>query len=382
MSDTNAHVLIVDDEPTMLSGARRTLVAAGYRVSTASRAEEALERLEKGDIDAVLTDIQMPGLDGIGFLRAIRERDTDLPVVLMTGNPRIDSAILAVEHGAAQYLVKPLNADQLRNGLARAIQFGALARARRDAFLLMNGRARTDTVLEATFDRAVERMWPAFQPIVNWPDGTVYAYEALLRTREPSFAGPIDVLSTAERLGRVVDVGRRMRTLVAEAAATLEGDALLFVNLHAADLLDDDLYDPRAPLSRRAARVVLEITERASLEDIGDLAQRARRLRALGFRIAVDDLGAGYAGLSRLVLLEPEVVKLDLSLIRGVDHDIARYHVVRSMVELSAQLGMRVVAEGVETAAERDALAGLGCPLMQGFWFAPPGPGWPALRAS
>ncbi|MDP2306073.1 MAG: EAL domain-containing protein [Pseudomonadota bacterium] len=380
MSETNPHVLIVDDEPTMLTSARRTLITAGFRVTTASRAEDALLILAQGEVDAVLTDIQMPGIDGIAFLRAIRAFDTELPVVLMTGDPQLDSAILAVEHGAAQYLVKPLGAEQLRAGLRRATQLGALTRARRRAFELVGGPPATDTGHEAIFDLALEGMWPAFQPIVRWPAGTVYAYEALLRTRQPGFSGPVPVLATAERLGRVVDVGRRMRTLVAEAAATLPGDALLFVNLHAADLLDDDLYDRRAPLSRIAGRVVLEITERASLDDVEDVALCARRLRGLGFRIAVDDLGAGYAGLSSLVLLEPEVVKLDISLIRGVDHDIARYHVVRSMAELSNQLGMQVVAEGIETASERDALAGLGCGLMQGFWFAPPGPGWPALR--
>ena len=90
--------------------------------------------------------------------------------------------------------------------------------------------------------------------------------------------------------------------------------ALLFINLHAMELDDDSLISAAAPLSRHAARVVLEVTERAPLEKIRDVTARVAQLRALGYRIAVDDLGAGYAGLTSFAHLEPEVVKVDMSL--------------------------------------------------------------------
>ena len=82
---------------------------------------------------------------------------------------------------------------------------------------------------------------------------------------------------------------------------------------------DHELFSPAAPLSRIASRVVLEITERASLDELGDVAPRLAQLRGLGFRIAIDDLGAGYAGLTSFAQLEPEVVKVDMSLVRGID---------------------------------------------------------------
>jgi EAL domain-containing protein (putative c-di-GMP-specific phosphodiesterase class I) len=98
-----------------------------------------------------------------------------------------------------------------------------------------------------------------------------------------------------------------------------------------------------------------------------------RRLRNLGFRIAVDDLGAGYAGLSSFSQLEPDFVKLDMSLVRGIDASSSKSSLVRSMVHVCTQeLGMRVVCEGVETKAERDTLEGLGADLLQGYLFGKP----------
>ncbi|MGD0836478.1 MAG: EAL domain-containing protein, partial [Polyangia bacterium] len=129
-------------------------------------------------------------------------------------------------------------------------------------------------------------------------------------------------------------------------------------------------------LSRVAERVVLEVTERASLAAIDDTEARMTRLRDLGFRIALDDLGAGYSGLSSFTTLQPEVVKYDMSLVRGVEASLTRRKVISSMTTLFADMGTEVVAEGVETESERDALVALGVDLLQGYLFAKPSRGF------
>jgi len=98
------------------------------------------------------------------------------------------------------------------------------------------------------------------------------------------------------------------------------------------------------------------------------------QLRALGFRVAIDDLGEGYSGLTSLARVAPEFVKLDMSLVRGVDSCAPQRHIIRSTVQLCRALGAEVIAEGVETAAERDSLLELGCDLLQGYLFAKPSP--------
>ena len=117
---------------------------------------------------------------------------------------------------------------------------------------------------------------------------------------------------------------------------------------------------------------MLEITERGALDAVDNVRERIQRLRGLGYRVAIDDLGAGYAGLTSVAQLEPEFVKLDMSLVRDVDTSPLKRRLVGSMVEACRGSSMQVVAEGVETAAEKAVLAELGCDLLQGYHFARP----------
>lgn len=147
----------------------------------------------------------------------------------------------------------------------------------------------------------------------------------------------------------------------------------IFMNVHAADLSDDDIYRGATQLGTWADRVVLEVTERSSLERVPALADRIRALRALGFRIAVDDLGAGYAGLASFSQLQPDIAKLDSSLIRAVDSSATKRRIVQAMIDVCRnELGVAVIGEGVETVAERDTLEGLGMDTVQGFLFGKP----------
>ena len=227
-------------------------------------------------------------------------------------------------------------------------------------------------------DGALDQAWIAFQPIVDNRERRTLGYEALLRTKDTTLRDPSAILDAAERSHRVHDVGARVRELVVVAFESAPQSALLFINLHPRDLADARLFDPRSPLARIADRVVLELTERSSIHDIADVEANAAALRALGFRMAVDDLGAGYAGLSSFAVIEPEIAKLDMSLVRSIHLSSVRQRVVASMLSLCRELGSRVVAEGVECEEERATLASLGCEWMQGYYFAKPGPPFPA----
>ena len=110
------------------------------------------------------------------------------------------------------------------------------------------------------------------------------------------------------------------------------------------------------------------------------LAARVAKLRKIGFRIAIDDLGAGYAGLTSFANLEPEIAKLDMSLVRNVDTVPKRRKIIESMARLCKEMGILVVAEGVETVAERDVLIECGCDLLQGYLFSKPAKAFPEPR--
>lgn len=375
LSPLGGRVLVVEDDPDVRALLRTWLEDAGYEVGAHPDAESALADLDARHADVVLTDISLPGMSGIAFLREVRARDLDVPVLLVTGDPRLETAIEAVEYGAARYLLKPVQARRLLDEVARACRLGGLARLKREALRVSGlhwSQLGDRAALEARFERALATVWPAFQPIVRLSDRSIYGYEALLRSDEPTLPAAEDLLAAGERLGRAVELGRALRREVARAAGGLPDGALLFVNCGAEDLFDDELLVPGAPLHPLAHRVVLEVTERAPLGSPTRAASYVGRLRRLGYRIAVDDLGAGYAGLSALLHLDPEVVKLDMGLVRGVDGDPARQRVIGSMVALCRDLKIETIIEGVQTPAERDALLELGGDLLQGYLFGRP----------
>jgi EAL domain-containing protein (putative c-di-GMP-specific phosphodiesterase class I) len=341
-------------------------------------ADEAIEHVAIGGVSVVLSDISMPGMTGIELLRAIRRYDTDLPVILITGVPTLESATKAIEYGVFRYLSKPFDREELCQCVRHASQLYRLAKMKREALELVGPPGASDRVgLDVSFRRALETLWVAFQPIISASTRTVFGYEALMRSSDPVLPGPTHLLDAAERLGALEELGQLIRRRAVEPIARAPAGALLFVNLHPRDLMDPELLQPDAPLTSVAHRVVLEITERASLGGLDNVQERVAALRALGFRIAIDDLGAGYAGLTSFALLEPDIVKIDMSLTRDIDRSAVKQKLVSSLTALCREMNLIIVTEGVETTAERDTLTALGCDLLQGYLFARPGPAFP-----
>jgi EAL domain-containing protein (putative c-di-GMP-specific phosphodiesterase class I)/CheY-like chemotaxis protein len=376
-------VLLVDDEQSIARAYARTLGAAGFAVEVAFDGKEAAAAARERSFDVIVSDIAMPEMNGLELLRAVREHDLDVPFVLMTGGPAIESAVRAVEYGALRYLIKPISAAELEEVVARAVRLHQMARIKREALevLRTEGKHLGDRAgLEARFASALNSLWIAYQPIVSWSRRSTFAHEALVRNEEPTLRSPPDLFEAAERLGRLEDLGRTVRDRVAHTLDVNPVDGLLFINLHAMELADDRLISSEAPLSRHAGRVVLEVTERAPLEQIRDATSRVAQLRALGYRIAVDDLGAGYAGLTSFAHLEPDVVKVDMSLIRGIDSSPMKQKLLGSIVGLCRDLGIEIIAEGIETPAERDALVRVGGDLCQGYLFARPEKPWASIN--
>lgn len=373
-SSTSAgRVLVVDDHPQVLQFQVMLLSRSGFEVSFCTDGAEALRLLRYNEYDVVISDIGMPNVDGIQLLKAVKSRDPDLPVIIVTGGATIDTAIDAVEHGAFKYLTKPVQFDRLLDTTRKAIQLQRLARAKREALEMLSHTKLSDPArlgLSERLSLALGSLWPAFQPIVHAGSYAIFGHEALLRTDEPSLAHPECFLDAAQHLGRLRELGQVMRRAAATGLADHEG--VLFLNLHPDDLSDPLLIQPDTVVSKNARRTVLEVTERMALDAVPNVREKVSALRRLGFRIAIDDLGAGFAGLSSFVSLEPEFVKLDMSLTRDIDQSVTKQKLVSHMISLCRDMGMTVVAEGIETEAERDVVEQLGCDLLQGYYFGRP----------
>lgn len=381
-------ILLVDDQPSVLRSMSRVLTGRGYVVETASNGAEAIRLVASGQFDVVVSDIAMPEMDGITLLSEIRAHNLYVPVILMTGEPTVDTAVRAMEHGAIHYLTKPFKLPLLETMLDKAMKLRKMTEFRLKAAEALGQdppHAADRSGLETSFRRMLGTLWSAFQPIVEASTARIIGFEALLRSDEPSLPHPVAVLEAAKRLGQLETVGRAMRDRVAEMFTGGERPELLFVNLHIADLLDPHLLSPNSALSRLAPQVVLEITERSALDSITDVASRIASLRELGYRVAIDDLGAGYSGLTTFALIEPDFIKLDMGLIRNIDQRPMNQRIVRTVVALCADMNKAAVVEGVETMAEYETLRDLGCELFQGYLFGRPSAGftrsiWPQSR--
>ncbi|HXD65156.1 MAG TPA: bifunctional diguanylate cyclase/phosphodiesterase [Solirubrobacteraceae bacterium] len=216
----------------------------------------------------------------------------------------------------------------------------------------------------------------AVQPIVSVPEGTVHAYEALARFRLGSSSNPLHWFALADEFA----VRDRLELACLRAGLNLLGDlpdgARLSVNLSGPLLLD-----PRtSELLRQTPhldRLILEITENSLLEDTPGVVAEIERLIGEGLNFAVDDMGAGYSGLRQITTVRPTYLKLDRSLISGIDADPDRGALVSAMLGYVSQTGGHLIAEGVETEAELETLRALGVTLIQGYLLGRPAAPWP-----
>lgn len=229
----------------------------------------------------------------------------------------------------------------------------------------------------------------AFQPIVDTGSAEVFAYEALVRGLNGQ--GALQVISdfaSTDRTGfdqqcRMTAITLASRLGLADAGASLCINFLPNAHRSAAACIETTL-EATTRLDFPADRIILEFTEAEAVEDHAHLGRMIEACRRQGFRTAIDDFGAGYSGLTLLAKFQPDIIKLDMELVRGVDTDRVRRTIVASIQRMCEELGITLVAEGIETDAEHRALRDLGVDLLQGYFFARPAlealpaPAWPS----
>ena len=229
------------------------------------------------------------------------------------------------------------------------------------------GGCRSDTPFELAFEFA-------YQPIVDFASRTIFGHEALVR-------GP-NGESAASILAQVNDSNRYRfdqlcRVKAVQGAARLGMQEFLSINF-----LPNAVYKPEVCIRTtfEAARehnfpiekIIFEVTEGERVQDRPHLVNIFRQYRNFGFRTAIDDFGAGYAGLNLLSEYQPDIIKIDMDLVRGIDADKARQAIVKGIATICEELNIQLLAEGIETRAERDFLFSTGISLMQGYWFSKP----------
>lgn len=360
-------ILIVDDDALVLRSVERVLKRGGHAVTVAPSSAAALELAARRYFDVALVDMHLGAESGVDFLQSLRGVQPACLAILMSGALDKEAIMDGVNRGAVRrVLEKPVSNKLL---LSTVEEMLGLARS----VAMSDDASEEQRELIECFEEDHLRL--AIQPIVTAADRTeVHAYEALLRSSHLQMRTPPAIIGAAERTGMLMPLADRVASRASEWLVQLPPSVKLFVNLHPAELGHPGLLQERwQPASAHAERIVVEITERSRVLDFDAWRQSTSALRDLGFAIAVDDLGAGYSSLSVLAELKPEYIKVDMSIVRGVDTDLHKRRLVELLGEFAITTEARLIAEGVETEAEAEALRGCGAELLQGYLFGKPG---------
>ena len=366
-----ARILVVDDDTLVLNSVERVLKSAGQDLVTESLGANAIDLAARQPFDVILVDYKLPHMDGLEVLQRLREIQPRCVRMLMTGELVLPLVVTAVNVGKVSRVIeKPFDANTLvetvKEALSNHNRLTSMLQNQRGAGSAQERRQLTDVISGSGLRLAI-------QPIIRSSTGAVFGYEMLLRSSHPTLDGPGPVLAAAERHGMLRELGSVVVARAAEWLMRLPNSTRLFMNLHPQELVDATALSTRMEvLQLWSDRVVLEITERSEVGANFSWEGALERVKAMGFQIAVDDLGSGYAALNMLAELQPHFMKVDMSIVRNVDKDEHKRRLVDLLCSFAEATDSEVVAEGVETEEEAAALAEAGVDLMQGYLYGEP----------
>lgn len=351
-------------------------------IGSAADAAEAVALAERERPDVALIDVRMPEGGGVVATERIRASCPGTLVIALTAHTDPSVVLEMLRAGAVGYVIKGAPMDDVLAAVHGCMRGEAsiAGPVALDVVSELAGRLERQRRYEIEFDRREERIRTAlddghpiavFQPIVRLLDGEVVGVEALARFDSGLTESPLPWFEEAESVDLRVELELAAVRAALVAASELDDDVWVSLNVSPQTALSTDrLLHALSPT--RLDRLVLEITEQAEVEDYDELNAALRRLREEGVRIAVDDAGAGFASLRHILRLEPDMIKLDKSLVHGLHTDRARRALASALITFAAEIDATIIAEGIETAAELNALRGLGVAFGQGYHLARP----------
>ncbi|HET6771142.1 MAG TPA: EAL domain-containing protein [Actinomycetota bacterium] len=382
LPETCIRVLIADDDPGILDTLGRLISAEESMdlVGTAADADEAASLAAELHPDVAVVDVRMPGGGGSRAAREIRACSPETRIVALSAFDDPDIVLGMLEAGAVGYMVKDASGAEIlacirRTANGQAVLAESITGTVIDELVRRVQRPveETETLEEkvARVRQMVERseFHTVFQPIIDLRNSRVVGLEALARFPD----NPPDVwFEDAAAAGLNEDLELATLQLALKTAGQLPDGLYLSVNLSPATMTSPSFAQVLQgfPLDR----LVVEVTEHAPVDDYEALDAVVAPLRAAGCRLAVDDVGAGFSSLRHILRLGPDIIKLDISLTRHIDSDPPRRALATALISFASAIKAAIVAEGIETQDEVDALRGLGVTYGQGYHLSRPQP--------
>jgi EAL domain-containing protein (putative c-di-GMP-specific phosphodiesterase class I) len=373
-------ILVIDDEGDVGEFVSAAAHAIGFDCTTTIDATEFLKALTP-DTSLILLDLMMPQMDGIELLRLLGERKCKASIVLMSG---VGKRIIETAEQLAQvlglsivgHLQKPFRLAELEEVLTRSVKLAELPMVQPGAQITSNEELRT----------AIERneFVLHYQPQIDIATGAVIGVEALARWLHPErgLIHPDDFIGRLEEIGLIDELGwivvNRGLSEVGQFANSDGRVPMLSLNESAFSLHDLKFPDILVSIAEKhgvsPANITIEITESGLIEELSRTLDILIRLRMKQVKLSIDDFGTGYAMMQQLRNIPATELKIDKSFIDNMRNSDRDRIMVRKTIEMGHELGMSVIAEGVETGEQLDLLRQYGCDKVQGFFFSRPLP--------
>lgn len=377
-------VLIADDNEAVrramarLVSSRESLELVGL----ASDAGEAVRIGARTQPDVALVDVKMPNGGGVRAARELRECSPGTKVVALSGSADRDGVLQMLRSGAVGYLVKGANVDVVQGIMAASRGEGVISNeVAGDVIEELSDRLAVQDAQEESHRRRMERIEQliknralsmVFQPILDLHSGAMAGIEALARFSDDAFRTPDLWFKEAWSLGLGVELELAALHMALEAGRARPPSLFLAVNI-SPDAATSPQFSEFLNAQAGTDDLVVELTEHAVVGDYDLLSRSLDAVRHKGVRIAVDDAGAGYSSLRHILQVKPDLIKLDVSLVAGIEHDRDKFALATGITSFAREVGTKVVAEGIETAAQLECVATLGVDFAQGYHLGRPG---------
>jgi len=386
-------ILVIEDEQIIRENILKLLKAEGFDVTGAENGAQGLNAAVSNLPDVIICDVMMPELDGYGVLMALRSNPVTatLPFVFLTGKAERSEMRQGMELGADDYLTKPFTkaelvgaiSSRLKKQEAVAEQYNTL---RSQSSALIPDAADKLQQIKTSLCDALEReeFQVYYQPQVNVQTGKIISAEALIRWLHPQkgLISPAQFIPSAEATGFIVQLGEWVLQTACRQIQVWQNFGFsglrVAVNLSARQFRQPDLSSRvaqiLAEIGLEPSSLELELTESLMVEDPPSAIATLQQLKSLGVSISIDDFGTGYSSLSYLAQYPFDTLKIDRCFISNITHGCTNAAIVKAIIEMAHSLCLEVIAEGVETEAEKDFLWRYKCDTMQGYLFSPPLP--------
>ena len=363
------HILIADSDENFVKAMVRLLEARGYKVDAACDSADALEKVRQYP-DLILLDQGLPDTGGLEICKKVREdsRLEHISIIVFTATQLPSDRVEGFSLGADDCVSKPVDDEEL---IAR---MEAVLKRNQVFCQVQEERSTLTTELRSILSN--ETITPYFQPIYSMKTLKPIGLEALSR---PPTSGLIDNAEFLFKTALILDMYSEVEMVCWKIAVSkwkeMVNTEKLFLNCTPYFIESGRLNEKfLSQLGINPSSIVLEITERTAIQKYDIFLKELNMIRGLGIKIAVDDVGSGFASLDTVVEIRPDIVKIDRQLVRDLHKDDLKYNIMQAIVSFCKKSNVITVAEGVEVEKELEAVIELGVDAVQGYLLAYPSP--------